>query len=237
MATVRYTPYTQKGSAMSSARRATLVAGLLYVSTHVTSIAAAALFAVAWNDPGAARSALLAAALLEIALALGVLGTGVVLLPLLAPHGPASAQAFSALRTLEAAVIAAGTLPAFALAAATTFDESAIEAAASIHAAAFMVGQGLVISVNTVILAALLTRAGLVARWIGVLGLAGGSLVLLGNIAQVTGVIDRAGVVAALAAVPVFAFEIAFACTLIFAGLRRGVHVRAAVALDADAPV
>jgi hypothetical protein len=197
---------------VSSSRSAALVAGILYLSTHVTSVAAVA----AYGD-GTSASGVVGGVALEVLLALGVLGTGVVLLPLLSPAAPVLANAFSSLRTMEAAVIAAGTLPMLALPARPT-DAGPLLA---LHDAAFLVGQGLIISVNTLVIATLLVRTGVVPRWIGILGLVGGVLVLFGNTGQLVGWFDRTSAWAAIAAVPVFAFEISFAVYLIARGLRE----------------
>jgi hypothetical protein len=196
---------------MSPHRTAALVAGILYLSTHVTSVAAVAVY-----GDGSSASGIVGGVALEILLALGVLGTGVVLLPLLSPAAPILANTFSALRTMEAAVIAAGTLSMIALL--TTGTDAAPLGA--LHDAAFLVGQGFVISVNTLVIATLLVRTGVVPRWIGVLGIVGGALVLFGNAGQLFGWFDRASVWAAVAAGPVFVFEISFAVFLIARGLR-----------------
>ena len=73
-------------------------AGALYLVTHVTSIAAVAAY-------GAGAIALGVA--LEFTLALGCLGTGILLWVLLHGAGPARAATFATLRAVEAAVILA----------------------------------------------------------------------------------------------------------------------------------
>ncbi len=215
----------------TATRRAALLAGLLYLTTHVTSVAALLAYGPTLADPGlaAGRSALFGVAL-ETLLALGVVGTGVALLPVLAPHAPIGAPAFAALRTLEGAVIAVGAASMLALA--TVVDGSAAGAPladpalarglVAVHQGTFLVGQGLVISVTTLVIAATVYRTRLVPLWIGLLGLIGGALVLVSNVAQMFGVLDRGGSLAALLAVPVFAFEISFAVQLIVRGVRPG---------------
>jgi Domain of unknown function (DUF4386) len=203
---------------MSRPRTTALVAGLLYFSTHVTSVAAVAAYSVG------GREAILLGVALEVLLALGVLGTGAVLLPLLAPYGAVLANAFSAMRTLEAAIIAMGTLPMLALIAVQESPDAASpaigETLLALHAGAFLVGQGLIISVNTLVIGSLLARSGVVPRWIGILGIAGGALVLVGNVLQLTGALAPGSAWAGLFAAPVFVFEISFAAVLVFRGLR-----------------
>lgn len=206
---------------MSPDRTAALAAGLLYFSTHITSVAAVAAYGGTAHDPAAlaspeAESRLLLGVSLEVLLALGVLGTGVVLLPLLARSSPILSNAFSAMRTLEAAVIAVGALPMLALVTAAIDPRGSL----ALHDAAFLIGQGLIISVNTLVIATLLVRTGVVPRWIGCLGLVGGAAVLTGNALQLVGAIERGGAIAGILAVPVFAFEISFATYLVARGLR-----------------
>ena len=192
-------------------RRHARSAGILYLVTHVTSVTAVAAYAASALPLGVA---------LEFLLALGCLLTGLLLLPLLRAAGQARALTFALLRTLEAAVIAAGTLPMLALMWIDASGTAVGEALEALHTAAFLVGQGLVISVNTIVLGWLLLDSGLVPRALAVLGLVGGVLVLGSNTAQLFGVIPLNGPVAGVCAVPVFAFEIWFAFTLIFQGLR-----------------
>jgi len=185
-------------------------AGILYLVTHITSITAVAAYAAGALAVGVA---------LELILAAGCLGTGILLWLLMRGIGPARAAAFAGLRALEAAVIAAGTLPMLALVWVT---ESApvVESLNAVHTASFLVGQGLVISVNTVILGWLLLGARVVPRVLAVLGIFGGTLVLVGNLAQLFDLIPQGGAIAGLSAVPIFAFEIWFAIYLIAVGLQ-----------------
>jgi hypothetical protein len=81
------------------ARRQARLAGVLYLVTHVTSVAAVIAYGGGLLRAGVA---------LEFVLALGCLGTGVLLWVLLQSRGPARAASFALLRTLEAAVIVAG---------------------------------------------------------------------------------------------------------------------------------
>lgn len=157
---------------------------------------------------------------LELILAAGVIATGTGLVALLARRAPMLAYTFGAFRLFEGAVIAVGTLPILALIA--TGDRAAESAVWALHDAAFLVGQGLIISVNTLVLGALILRSGAVARWIGYLALAGGALVLLGNVLQFLGLATTSNPVVGLLAIPVFAFEISFAVTLITRGIRVG---------------
>lgn len=186
-------------------------AGVLYLVTHVTSVTAVVAYGA---------GAVAAGVTLELALAVGCVGTGVLLWLLLREHGPARAAAFALLRTVEASVIAAGILPM--LAAAWVDGESGAvgDVLDDLHTASFLVGQGLVISVNTIILGWLLLDSRRVPRALALLGLGGGALVLVSNLAQLWGAIPLNGAIAGVGAVPVFAFELWLAVYLIVVGLR-----------------
>ena len=186
-------------------------AGILYLVTHVTSVAAVAAYSA-----GAIRGGVT----LEFALAIGCLGTGVLLWLLLRNVGPARAATFALMRTLEAAVIIAGTLPMFATLVIDRPGAQWVDAAASVHTASFLLGQGLVISVNTIVLGWLLWDSRAVPRALAALGGIGGTLVLTSNLAQLWGLIPLNGPIAGAAALPVFVFEIWFAIHLIVVGVR-----------------
>lgn len=184
-------------------------AGILYLITHITSVTAVAAYSAGALPLGVS---------LEMALAAGCLGTGILLWLLLRSTAPARAAAFAGLRAVEASVIAAGTLPMLAQLW-VSMPAPLAESFTALHTAAFLVGQGFVISVNTIILGWLLLSTRVVPRALALLGMAGGVLVLGSNAAQLFGMIPMAGMIAGLCAAPVFAFEIWFAIYLIAVGL------------------
>lgn len=194
-----------------SSRAHARAAGALYLITHVSSVAAVVAY-----DGDRWR----AGVTLELVLAFACVGTGVLVWTLLAASGPARAATFALLRTVEGAVIVAGTLPMAASGMANSPTAPAADALASVHDAAFLIGQGLVISVNTIVLGWLLLASRRVPRTLAWLGMAGGATVLASNLAQLWGAIPLNGTVAGIAAAPIFAFEIWFALLLLTRGLR-----------------
>lgn len=215
---------------MSHSRRLALIAGLLYLLTHATSVLAVVAYGGALTDPAAVDpTAVRTGAMLEFLLAIGCLGTGTALLPLLRPHSEALAATFALLRTMEAAVIAVGALPMLALSSLGPDAAGPLGAAlVDLHAGAFLIGQGLIIAVNTPVLAWMLLRARLVPAPLAVLGLVGGVVVFASNVAQLFAIIPAGGAVAGLCAVPIFTFELWFAAYLVFRGLRETDAVPAA---------
>lgn len=191
-------------------------AGALYLVTHVTSIAAVILYDRLLTDPSSGTNPnVQVGALLEIILALAVIGTAVALYPFVKRHGEAVALGYIGLRTLEAAVIAVGVLPLLALpsAEATTL--------VTLHNGTFLLGPGFVCGTNTVLAAFLVLKAGLAPKIVPILGLVGGPLLFLVSAAQLLGVVAQFSVAAAVPAIPVLAWELGLAISLIVRGNSR----------------
>jgi len=202
---------------MYSPRTSARAAGIFYLITHVTSVAAVLLYAPTLADPAAGgTNAVLVGTVLDTILAFAVVGTSLALYPLIRRTSEGFALGYVALRTLEAAVILTGVV---ALAAAmnvrgTEFSAPLIE----LYTLTFIVGPGFVCALNTVVLAWLLYRSKLVPRFIPILGLVGGPLVLLVNLGKLFDLpVEWAG----FTVVPIFAWEICLAIFLIVRGLRE----------------
>lgn len=208
-----------------SSRRLALSAAGLYVVTWVTSVAAVPLYGGSSFDPAArlaGRESVLLAALLEVVLAVAVVGTALALYPLLRRHGRGAALGYLALRTLEASVILVGIvaiLTAVARPASTAapgLDSGVVAGLHLLHDWTFLVGPGLINPVNATVLAVLLLRRRLVAPFIPVLGLLGAALVAGMNVVVLLGL----GSSQPALAVPLFAWEICLATHLAVRGLR-----------------
>ena len=218
---------------MAPTRRSAIVIGALYLITHVTSVAGLALYGPVLTsttyadylaDPGAASRALLGG-FLEVVLSLAIVGTGVAWYPIIKRINEGMALGYAALRTLEAAIIAVGVTP---LVAAVSLEqrsgaagnETLVQTLASLHNWTFLIGPSFVCGTNTVVLAAVLLRSALVPRFIPILGLVGGPLVFASGVAQMFGAMPQASPGAALAAIPVFAWEVSLALFLVIRGFR-----------------
>jgi hypothetical protein len=210
---------------MTAPRRLALGTAALYLVTWVTSLAAVPLYGGSAFDPRAplaGRGSVLTASLLEVVLALAVVGTALALYPLLRAHGPGAALGYAALRTLEATVILAGVvaiLPTVARPASTAspaLDPGVVEGLHLVHDWTFLVGPGLVNPVNAVVLAVLLLRRRLVPRFVPLLGIVGAVLVAAMNVGVMFGVTAPQPALA----VPLFAWEICLASVLALRGIR-----------------
>lgn len=210
---------------MTTPRATARLAGLLFLITHVTSVGAVILYGGGNLDsstPLAGRTSVLVGGLLEVVLAAAVVGTAVCLYPLVRGYGPGLASAYVALRTLEASAILTGVvvlLPVVAqpaTGASPGLDQAVGDGLRLVHDWTFFIGPGLISPINTVVLAWLLLRDRLVPRAIPMLGLGGAALIGAVNIGVMFGLLRPQP----LAAVPIFAWEISLALTLIVRGLR-----------------
>ncbi|MEV7728667.1 DUF4386 domain-containing protein [Streptomyces sp. NPDC087917] len=218
---------------MSSDRRTAAVAGGLFLVTEIAAIAGLALYqpvldgAAGVLDPGAATAATLGA-VCELILVVAVIGTGIVLFPVLRRHHEGMALGYACLRLLEAAVITVGIIGVLALvtlrqdamatSAAATGSAGADRALVALHDWAFLLGPNVVLGLNTVLPAYVMYRSRLVPRYIAVLGLIGGPLICASAVAVMFGVHEQLSVTGSALAVPVFAWEVTLAVRLIGKG-------------------
>ena len=222
---------------MTSARRTAIVAGVFFLITEVTAIAALLLYGPILGTPEFIVSAtvddtgVLAGAFLEVLLAIAVVGTGVTLYPVIRRVNEGMALGHVAGRLIEAAVIAVGAISLLAVVtmrqdlagtsgaeatAAVTIGQSLV----AVHNWTFLFGPKLALGVNTVLLAYLMYRARLVPRVIAVLGLVGGALVFASGTAVLFGLYADLSIFGVVAAVPVFAWEVSVAVWMIVKGFR-----------------
>lgn len=203
---------------MYTSRTTAIAAGIFYLITHVTSVAAVLLYAPTLaNATAGDTNTVLVGTLLDVVLAIAVVGTSIAVYPVVRRVSEGFALGYVALRTLEASVILVG---AVMLATAMMLRENPASAALiEAYKLTFIVGPGFICGVNTVVLAWVLLRSQLVPRFIPVLGLIGGPLVLLVNVAKVFGTADQIPGLG-ITVVPIFAWEISLAIYLIARGFR-----------------
>ncbi len=227
---------------MSSTRTTEVATGVFFVVAAVAAVLGLALYGPVLDDPGyvlgaGADTRVLLGALCEALLVASVIGTGVALYPVLRAHGPGLALGYAAGRTLEAAVISVGIVSLLAV---VTLRQDAggrgtgaadadtlvtvARALVAVHDWTFLVGPGLVIGVNSLLLAVLVYRSRLVPRAIAVLGLVGGPLVLVSSTAVLLGAYEQVSALGGLAAVPVAAWEMCLAAWLLVKGFQPSVR-------------
>ncbi|WP_309133925.1 DUF4386 domain-containing protein [Cellulomonas sp.] len=230
---------------MHPTRRTAALVGVFFVVAAVTAVVALAFYQPALADPeyvlgAGADAAVLTGVALEVLLAASVVGTGVALYPVMSRYGRATALGYALGRLAEALVILVGVVAVLAVVtlrqvhATSGGDPDALVTVArglvAVHDATFLVGPGLIIGVNTTLLAWLVRRSGLVAGWIPVVGLVGGPLVLASSTAVLFGAYSQVSPVAGLGALPVFVWEMSLAGYLLLRGFRSPAQAPEAVA-------
>lgn len=221
---------------MVSTRRTAVVAGVLFLLTEVAAIGGLALYGPVLQDadyvvgPGADTRVFLGA-LFEIVLAAAVVGTGVVLFPVLKKQNEGAALGYVCARLLEAAVIIVGIISVLSVVKLRRESEGAADSDAAslvtagktlvaIHDWTFLMGPNFILGANSLILAWLMYRAGLVPRFIAVLGLVGGALICASATGVMFGLYEQLSVAGSVAAIPVFAWEVSLAIWLIAKGFK-----------------
>ncbi|MFF8104339.1 DUF4386 domain-containing protein [Streptomyces sp. NPDC016640] len=207
---------------------------MFFLVTEVAAIGGLALYGPVLQDadyvagPGADTRVFLGA-LFEIVLAAAVVGTGVVLYPVLKKHNEGAALGYVCARLLEAAVIIVGIISVLSIVTLRTELEGAADSDATslvtagkalvaIHDWTFLMGPNFILGANSLVLAWLMYRAGLVPRLIAVLGLVGGALICASATGVMFGLYEQISVAGSVAALPVFAWEVSLAVWLITKG-------------------
>jgi Domain of unknown function (DUF4386) len=223
---------------MDSTRRTSLVTGVLFIITFVTSIPAALmLYTPVLDDAGyivgaGADGGVALGALLEVLLIIANVGTAVALFPILKRQNEPLALGYVAARLVECTFIAIGIVSVLAVvtlrqdfAAAAGGDPGSFVTAGkslvAIHDWTFLLGPGWAVGVgNGLILGWLMYRSGLVPRGLALLGLVAGPVLLAGGTAALLGVIEPDSALKNLAAVPEFVWELSLGIYLMVKGFK-----------------
>ena len=207
---------------MTAQRRISLAFGVLYLITFITSIPALALYQPVLDDPQAyiagagADNQIYFGALLELILIVANIGTAVVLVPILKRQNEILSISYVTARVMESVFILVGIVAVLAVV--TLRHDAGADAAAlggyaeslaAIKDWTFILGPGFVVGIgNGLILGFLMYRSGLVPRGMAVLGLLGGSLIILSGIGVLFDLFDAGGSVQAIATIPEFLWEL-----------------------------
>ena len=226
---------------MTPTRRTAILAGVFFLLTEIGAIVGRLLYAPVLNTPGyvlgtgvpgAGRDSMVAVGVLfEVVLVIAVVGTAVVLYPVLRRHSPALALAYVAARILEAAIILLGTIslltvlmlrqqqPSFGE---SGGDGGALEAVAAgllaLQDGTLLFGPGFALGIGSILLASLMHSSRLVPRVISILGLAGGAIITLSTVLVIFGLYGQFAPIGLLVALPEFAWEVSLALWLILKG-------------------
>ncbi len=220
---------------MTSSRKTALVAGVLFLITFITAIAALVLFQPVLDDPAGyiagagSDNRIFLGAFLELLLIIANIGTAVVLFPILKRQNETLALGYVTARIVECVFIAVGVLAVLAV---VTLRQDAAggdtgslgayaESLAAIKDWTFLLGPGFVVGVgNGLMLGYLMYQSGLVPRPMAVLGLIGGPLICLSGIGVMFNLFDAGSPPQGIATIPEFVWELSLGIYLTVWGFR-----------------
>jgi hypothetical protein len=219
---------------MSSLRKTSLVAGILYVLTFI-SIPTLSVYSqvkganyIVGSGPDTPA---IIGGILEIIIALAGIGTAVVLYPVLRKQNESAALGLVAARILESGTIFAGV--AFILSIVTLRQTGAgadslatSQGLVILYNRIFLLGQSFMPAICDLLLGFLLYHSRLVPRGLSLIGIAGGPVLLIGYFSILFGLIGQHDPIVPLFAIPVALFEFSLGLYLIFKGFRPS-HITA----------
>ena len=217
---------------MSSLRKTSLVAGVLYLLTFV-SIPTLSIYSQVKGanyiiGSGPDTPAIIGG-ILEIIIALAGIGTAVVLYPVLRKQNESAALGLVAARILESGTIFVGV--AFILSIVTLRQAGAgadslatSQGLVVLYNRIFLLGQSFMPAICDLLLGFLLYHSRLVPRGLSLIGIVGGPVLLIGYFAILFGLIGQHAPLVGLFAIPVALFEFSLGIYLVVKGFRAFAH-------------
>jgi len=222
---------------MEPTRKIALAAGIAYLVTFAASIPQLKLFAAVIDDPTGyisnpgSNAALQWGSVLEFLTAASGVATAVLLYPVARRVSRSAAIGFVTSRVVEAALILVGVVSILSVvtlqqhfAGATGAQAQALgvtgEALVALRQWTFLLGPGVMAGVNDLLLGYILYRSGLVGRVIPIIGLVGGPLILLSDLATILGVWGQVSLPGLVFGLPVAVFEFSVGVHLAVRGFR-----------------
>ena len=225
---------------MNANRDIAIFVGVLYILAAVTAIIGFALYQPILNDPlciinGTSNDTQVVwGAFNELILAFSIIGISVLMFPIINKENESLAVGYVCFRLLEAILIIIGIICLLSIV--TLSQEFAKEVApnlssflttgyllVTIHNWTFLLGPNLALGSSTLMMSYFLYDSKLVPRFISVLGLAGGFLILACALLVLFGVFLQVSTWGAVLAIPVFAFEMSLAVWLIVKGFNSSI--------------
>lgn len=230
---------------MTPTRRAAILIGALFLLTEVGAIVGRLLYAPVLNTPGyvlgtGRDASVVLGVLFETVLVVAVVGTAVVLYPVVKRSYPTLALAYVAARILEAAIIVVGIVSLLTVLILREqphgVDAGALEGVAAgllaLQDGTLLFGPGFALGIGSILLAALMFASRLVPRPIAILGLAGGTIITLSTVLVLFGGYGQFSVIGLVVALPVFAWEVSLALWLLVRGFDPAAEERMRAAHD-----
>ena len=225
---------------MNANRDIAIIVGVLYILAAVTAIVGLTLYQPVLNDPDyiikgtANETQIVWGAVNELILAFSVIGTSVMMFPIVNKENESIAIGYICFRLLEATLIIIGIISLLSIVTLSQeFGKTVAPNSSSylivgrllvtIHNWTFLLGPNLGLGPSTLMMSYFLYDSKLVPRFISVLGLIGGSLILTCALLVMFGVFLQVSAWGEILAIPVFAYEMSLAVRLIVKGFNSSV--------------
>jgi hypothetical protein len=225
---------------MNSNRDFAILVGVLYILAAVTAILGLALYQPILNDPeyiikgSANETQVIWGAVNELILAFSVIGTSIMMFPIVNKENENIAIGYICFRLLEAILIIIGIISLLSIITLSREFQAAVAPNASsyliagklllsLHNWTFLLGPNLALGHSTLMMSYFLYDSKLVPRFISVIGLIGGTFMIACALLVMFGVFLQVSVWGAILAIPVFAYEMSLAVWLIVKGFNSSV--------------
>jgi hypothetical protein len=229
---------TSTRTPMTATRKAALIAGIAYIATFVFSIPVKfGLWVDVLDNPdwvlgAGSDSGVPLGSLFEVLTAITGVMTAVALYPVAKRYSTRAGLGFVTTRVMEAVIIFVGI---FAIMAAYTLrndvagtagaDAGALkttgQALVAIHDWTFLLGPGLMASLNALLIGSVMYRSRLLPRWIPTLGLIGAPLLLISSTATLFGVWEQTSGPAMILVLPIAIWEFSFGVYMTVKGFKN----------------
>jgi hypothetical protein len=215
--------------------------GVLFLITYITSIPAFfILYAPVRLDPNyivgaGADTSVTFGAFLELLLIIANIASAVVPFAILRRQNEILARGFITARIVESVFIAVGLLSLLTLVTlrqeAAGADPGSLvlvgQSLVALHGWTFLLGPGIVVGIgNGLILGYLMYTSRLIPRYLAVLGLIAGPVLIAAGVAVMFGVIEQGGGVQSIASIPEFIYELALGIWLTVKGFNPSAAAR-----------
>jgi hypothetical protein len=202
--------------------------GVLFILATVAAVAGGTLVlpveeAGTMAEVAASDASIVSGVLLELLMAVSVIGIAALFFPVLRRQDPGLAISYVALRTLEAVVLSAAAVSALVVLALARVDASAAQAEVllAVREQTYLLGSLVALGAGALVLYTLLWRSQVVPSWLSVWGLAGAALILGRGVVEAYGV-ELAALPQGLLAAPIAINEMVLAVWLIVKGFDGG---------------
>jgi hypothetical protein len=218
-------------------RKTAMIVGALFIIATVTAITAMVLLGTAFEEPDylvdlpEIEDKVVTAVVLELILAVSLIGIGALMFPVFKKHGEGLALGYAGIRLVEAIFIIVASVCLLVMLtmgkdySAGNLDVADIETIGAllmaIREGAFLIGTLIFLGLGAMTLNYLFYRSELIPRWLSVWGIIGGAGVLVYGVLGLGGLDTGATDASTLLAAPIAVQEMVFAVFLMVKGFDR----------------